>query len=42
MEQDAAAYLQLIEVKDQSIVRLTNKLHEFELQDKINQVTTAV
>lgn len=39
LERDAAAYLQLINVKDQSIIRLTNSLHEFELQDKINQDT---
>ena len=38
MERDAAAYLQLIEAKDESIVRLTNQLHEVELQAKIDQV----
>jgi hypothetical protein len=38
MERDAAAYLQLIEAKDESIVRLTNQLHELELQAKIDQV----
>ena len=38
MERDAAAYLQLMEAKDESIVRLTNQLHEVELQAKIDQV----
>jgi hypothetical protein len=41
MERDAAAYLQLIEAKDESIVRLTNQLHEVELQAKIDQVRTS-
>ena len=35
LDQDAAAYLQLIEVKDQSIVRLSNQLHELELSAKV-------
>lgn len=39
MERDAAAYLQLMEAKDESIVRLTNQLHEVELQAKIDQET---
>ncbi len=38
MERDAATYLQLMEAKDESIVRLTNQLHEFQLQAKIDQV----
>jgi len=42
LEQDAAAYLQLIEVKDQSIVRLSNQLHELELSVKIEQASPPV
>ena len=38
LEEDAGTYLQLIQAKDKSIVKLTNSLHEIELQDKINQV----
>jgi len=39
LERDAAAYIQLIEVKDKSIIRMTNSIHEMELQDKIKQET---
>merc|ERR1719483_461631 len=42
LDQDAAAYLQLIEVKDQSIVRLSNQLHELELSVKIYQASPPV
>ena len=42
LDQDAAAYLQLIEVKDQSIVRLSNQLHELELSAKIDQASPPV
>ncbi|XP_023328220.1 uncharacterized protein LOC111701257 [Eurytemora carolleeae] len=39
LEDEATTYLQLIQVKDTSIIRLTTALHEMELQDKINQET---
>ena len=42
LDQDASAYLQLIEVKDQSIVRLSNQLHELELSAKIDQASPPV
>ena len=38
MEAEAGTYFQLLQAKDKSIVKLTNSLHEIELQDKINQV----
>ena len=37
MEQDMASYLQLIEVKDQSIVKLSNTLDELELSVKMDK-----
>ena len=37
MVQDVASYLQLIEVKDESIVKLSNKLDELELAAKMDK-----
>ena len=37
MDQDVASYLQLIEVKDQSIVKLSNTLDELELSVKMDK-----
>ena len=37
MSQDVASYLQLMEVKDASIVKLSNKLDELELSVKIDK-----
>ena len=37
MVQDVASYLQLIEVKDESIVKLSNKLDELELAVKMDK-----
>ena len=39
LHQDAAVYLSMLEVKDQSIVKLTNQLHEVELAAKIEQAS---
>ena len=36
-DQDVASYLQLIEVKDQSIVKLSNTLDELELSVKMDK-----
>ena len=37
---DVSSYLQLIEVKDQSIVKLSNQLDELELAVKIDKAST--
>ena len=37
MDQDVSSYLQLIEVKDESIVKLSNQLDELELSVKIDK-----
>ena len=37
MSQDVSSYLQLMEVKDASIVKLSNKLDELELSVKIDK-----
>ena len=37
MDQDVSSYLQLIEVKDESIVKLSNKLDELELAVKMDK-----
>jgi len=42
MEQDASCYLTMIQVKDESIVKLTNQLHEVELAAKIDQASPPV
>ena len=39
VERDLAAYLQLIEVKDDSIVKLSNKVDELELTVKMDQAS---
>jgi len=39
LEQEAGSYQRMIEVKDQSIVKLTNQLHEVELAAKIDQAS---
>ena len=40
MVQDVSSYLQLIEVKDESIVKLSNKLDELELAAKIDKAAS--
>lgn len=40
--QDASCYQHMIEVKDESIVKLTNQLHEVELAAKIEQASPPV
>ena len=39
-DQDVSSYLQLIEVKDQSIVKLSNQLDELELAVKIDKASS--
>ena len=39
-DQDVSSYLQLIDVKDQSIVKLTNQLDELELAVKIDKAAS--
>ena len=39
-DQDVASYLQLIEVKDESIVKLSNKLDEMEIAAKIDKAAS--
>ena len=39
-DQDVSSYLQLIEVKDQSIVKLSNQLDELELAVKIDKAAS--
>ena len=39
-DQDVSSYLQLIEVKDESIVKLSNKLDELELAVKIDKASS--
>ena len=40
MSQDVSSYLQLMEVKDESIVKLSNKLDELEIAAKIDKAAT--
>ena len=39
-DQDVSSYLQLMEVKDESIVKLSNKLDELEIAAKIDKAAT--
>ena len=39
LEKELATYVQIVEVKDRSIVKLSNDLHEFDLTQKIEQAT---
>ena len=39
-DRDVASYLQLIEVKDESIVKLSNKLDEMEIAAKIDKAAS--
>ena len=40
MDQDVSTYLQLISVKDESIVKLSNKLDELEIAAKMDKAAT--
>jgi len=39
LEKELATYVHIVEVKDRSIVKLSNDLHEFDLTQKIEQAT---
>ena len=39
-DQDVTSYIQLIEVKDESIVKLSNKLDEMEIAAKIEKANS--
>ena len=41
-DQDATSYIQLLEAKDESIVKLSNKLDEIELAAKIEAASPPV
>lgn len=42
LEQEASCYQHMLEVKDQSLVKLTNQLHEVELAAKIDQASPPI
>ena len=41
MEKELSTYAHIVEVKDRSIVKLSNDLHEFDLSQKIEQQQSA-
>ena len=42
LEKDILTYVDTISVKDQSIVKLTNEIHELDLTHKLNQTTNSI